>query len=148
MSLLHQQLMQTTIAPSPPMMLQDASTSPTSNGRLTNFDVGAGKFYFILPQTQSHMLFLAVGMGNDNDNDDVDYLLSNDTNGGHNRPLDADVFSIIPDDEEDPEQTSDARFKEERSAMPHWLKANYANTHERLACEMKSNASRRPTCYD
>jgi hypothetical protein len=118
MSLLHQWLVQMMIAPSPPTMLQDASMSPTSNGRLTSFDVGTGNFHFILPQTQSHVLFLAAGMGNNNDDDNVDYLLSNDTNGGHNRPLDPDVFSIIPDDEEDPEQTSDARFKEERSVMP------------------------------
>lgn len=75
-------------------------------------------------------------------------MLSNDTNGGHDRPLDPDVFSIIPDDDEDPKQTSDARFKEERSAMPHWLKTDYANTRERLAREIKSNALRKPTCYD
>jgi hypothetical protein len=36
----------------------------------------------------------------------------------------------------------------ERPAMPHWLKADCANTRERLAHEMKSNASRKPTCYD
>lgn len=148
MSLLHQRLVQTKIAPSPPTIPQDdntSTTSPTSNG---SFDVGAGKFYFILLQTQSHMLFLAAGMGNEDDDDNIDYLLSNNMNGGHDRPLDPDVFSIIPDDDEDPGQTSDARFKEERSVMPHWLKTDYANTRERLAREMKSNASRKPTCYD
>ena len=76
MSLLHQQLMQTMIVPSPPTMPQDdnASASPTSNGRFTSFDVGTGKFYFILLQTQSHALFLVAGMGDDDDDNDVDYL--------------------------------------------------------------------------
>jgi hypothetical protein len=81
---------QTTTAPSPPTIPQNgnvSTTSPTSNGRLTSFDVGAGKFYFILLQTQSHALFLAAGMGNEDGDNEVDYLLSNDTKGGHDRPL-------------------------------------------------------------
>ena len=66
MSLLHQRLMQMTTTPSLPAILQDHNTtmSPSSNGRLTSFDVGVGNFHFILLQTQPHTLLSAAGIGN------------------------------------------------------------------------------------
>ena len=65
---------------------------------------------------------------------------------GASSSLDADVVEAVPDDEE--LDGSIPSNKHERSAMPNWLKTDYADTRERLVHEIKSNPSRMPTCYE
>lgn len=79
------------------------------------------------------------------DDEDVNYIFSDDIEERRSS-LDSDVSKNVPNDEED--EGSDIVFKEERSAMPHWLKTDYADTRERLAHEIMSNASKMPTCYE
>ncbi|OBZ66476.1 hypothetical protein A0H81_13622 [Grifola frondosa] len=73
-----------------------------------------------------------------------------------------DEFRPVPDDEETTmaaaqassypitisAQDNESGASRERSALPRWLMNDYENTRERLASEMRNNASRRPTCYD
>ncbi|TFY77343.1 hypothetical protein EWM64_g6670 [Hericium alpestre] len=91
------------------------------------------------------------------DDVDIDYLLG-ETGEDANEE---DEFQPVPDDDEpvlaspetaalknQPADGNKRRETQSRSTMPLWLKSVYAEMRERLISEMKTNASRRPTCYD
>lgn len=71
-----------------------------------------------------------------------------------------DEFRAVPDDDELPNAQLDLPAdtphihdvsdsgQRQRSATPQWLAQDYADTRERLAAEMKKNASKKPTCYE
>ena len=71
--------------------------------------------------------------------DDTDYLFGSNIDNGVD--LDVDVRKTVPDDED----SVDGNLKEERSAMPKWLKAEYADFRERIAREIKLKG--KPMCY-
>jgi hypothetical protein len=88
------------------------------------------------------------GVSDAGDDEEVEYLFTGDSVDGVGSSSDVDEFSAVPDDDESEPQVGGDTSKEERSAMPTWLKQDYADLRERLAREIKSNVSRKPTCYE